>query len=164
MSRSGYVDDCDDNWAEIRWRGAIASAMSGRRGQAFLRETLAAMDAMPVKELGADSLVTQDGAFCTLGVVGAKLGIDMAALDPDDADEVGKAFGIAPAMAREIVYQNDENGWRYEERPWVMRTPWDYPTSYRVEETPAERWTRMRAWVVSHIAAAPEVVAKGVEL
>jgi hypothetical protein len=37
MSRSGYSDDLE-NWSLIRWRGAVASAIRGRRGQAFLRE------------------------------------------------------------------------------------------------------------------------------
>jgi hypothetical protein len=45
MSRSGYSDDLDP-LALGRWRGRVASAMRGKRGQAFLREMLAAMDAM----------------------------------------------------------------------------------------------------------------------
>lgn len=44
MSRSGYNDDCD-GWALIRWRGAVNSAINGKRGQAFLRELVAALDA-----------------------------------------------------------------------------------------------------------------------
>ena len=56
MSGSGYNDDCD-GWALIRWRGAVASAIRGRRGQAFLRDLLAALDAMPDKRLVADALV-----------------------------------------------------------------------------------------------------------
>jgi hypothetical protein len=43
-------------WSHIRWRGAVASAIRGGRGQAFLREMLAAMDAMPVKRLVANEL------------------------------------------------------------------------------------------------------------
>ena len=46
MSRSGYTDDMEDMWQHICWRGAVASAIRGRRGQAFLREMLAAMDAI----------------------------------------------------------------------------------------------------------------------
>jgi hypothetical protein len=41
MSRSGYSDDCD-GWALIRWRGAVNSAIKGRRGQQALREIVAA--------------------------------------------------------------------------------------------------------------------------
>lgn len=51
MSRSGYADWCDDNWAMIRWRGAVASAVRGKRGQAFLRELATTLDAMPEKRL-----------------------------------------------------------------------------------------------------------------
>lgn len=57
MSRSGYVDDMGDQWAMIRYRGAVSSAIRGRRGQAFLREMLAALDAMPEKRLISGALV-----------------------------------------------------------------------------------------------------------
>lgn len=40
MSRSGYTDDCDDQWALIRWRGAVNSAIKGKRGQQALRGRL----------------------------------------------------------------------------------------------------------------------------
>ena len=46
MSRSGYGDDIGQ-WDLIRWRGAVQSAMCGKRGQAFLKEMLAALDALP---------------------------------------------------------------------------------------------------------------------
>jgi hypothetical protein len=37
MSRSGYSDDYGDDepWQLIMWRGAVASAFRGRRGQPF---------------------------------------------------------------------------------------------------------------------------------
>lgn len=133
MSRSGYSDDCDDQWRHIMWRGAVASAMRGNRGQAFLRETAAALDAMPVKALIDTQLQAQDGAYCTLGAVGAARGMDMSVLDPDDIETVAGAFGISAAMAREIVYMNDEGFWC---------------------ATPQERWVKMRAWVAEWIEAA----------
>src|SRR5437868_4429286 len=102
MSRSGYSDDCD-GWAAIRWRGAVAAATKGARGQALLREMMAALDAMPVKELVAHELEAE-GSYCALGVVGKARGLDMAKLDPEDRDQVAEAFGIAPALAAEIVY------------------------------------------------------------
>lgn len=151
MSRSGYVDDNDDVLMHGRWRGIVASAMRGKRGQRLLREAIAALDAMPEKELVADSLVTQEGDYCTLGVVGAARGIDMTNLDPEDPDAVGKAFDISPAMVSEIVYFNDETGWDYVEVPWVKRNWSDHPRTVRREETPAERWTRMRAWLESKL-------------
>lgn len=129
MSRSGYSDDCE-NWNLICWRGAVTSAMKGKRGQAFLLELRDAMDAMPEKRLVADVLEA-DGQFCTIGVLGAKRGINMQALDPDDREGVAEAFGIAPALAAEIVFMNDEGSWN--------------------AETPEQRWVRMREWVESNI-------------
>lgn len=146
MSRSGYTDDYEDNSLHL-YRGAVASAIKGRRGQAFLKEMLAAMDAMPVKRLVAGELEEPDQvpcshwglyetqAVCAIGTVGQARGVDMSRLDPEDADGVASKFGIAEAMAREIVYMNDEGNW--------------YP------ETPEQRFDRMRKWIVSEIRAEP---------
>jgi hypothetical protein len=125
MSRSGYSDDCD-GWALIRWRGAVESAMRGKRGQKFLIELGDAMDAMPIKELIAHNLV-EHGSFCALGVVGQKRGIAIESIDPEDSRTVAEQFGIANAMAQEIVFMNDEAAW--------------------YDETPHQRWLRMRHWV-----------------
>lgn len=140
MSRSGYSDDLD-NWAMIKWRGMVASAIRGKRGQQLLRELADAMDAMPVKELIAEELEV-DGAHCALGVVGAKRGIDLSAIDPDDAERVSKAFNIAECLAQEIVYINDEDFSSYK----VVDGKWA-----RCAETPAERWTRVRKWVAEQV-------------
>lgn len=166
MSRSGYIDDgdCDDVLAMGRWQGQVASAIRGKRGQTALRELAAAMDAMPAKVLAADSLVTADGEFCTLGVLGQARGLDMAPIDPDDWDAVAKAFNLAPAMVREIVYENDEGIDTYD---WVdveicgpvrpYSPEWGrHHVSVRVD-IPAEviarrRWKRMRKWVHEHLA------------
>lgn len=133
MSRSGYSDDCD-GWALIMWRGAVASATKGARGQAMLRELLAALDAMPVKELIGDSFVQADGQFCALGALGAARGLDMSDAKYWEREEVASKFGIAGALASEIMFMNDDD------------------FSYRsTMEPPAGRWQRMRAWVASQI-------------
>lgn len=142
MSRSGYCDDIEDNWRHICWRGAVNSALKGKRGQGFLIELRDALDAMPVKRLVANELQA-DGEFCTLGVLGAKRGMDLAKLDPDCAESVSAAFDIAGAMAREIVYENDEYGGEHQ---WQPDGTYQY-----VKESPEHRWTRMRAWVDSQI-------------
>lgn len=127
MSRSGYVDDGDgDNWQLICWRGAVKSAMNGGRGQAFLREMLDAMDALPEPKLVASELEA-DGAVCAIGAVGKKRGIDMGSLNPEDYGAVANAFGVSEALAREIVCINDE---------WGSHS-----------EKPEERFYRMRRWV-----------------
>ena len=132
MSRAGYneVDGDYTEWNLICWRGAVTSAIKGKRGQTFLREMLAALDAMPVKRLIAADL-ERDGEVCAIGAVGKARGVDMSKLDPEDSGPVADTFGIAAAMAREIVYTNDEGSWN--------------------PETPEARYERMRRWVASQI-------------
>lgn len=107
MSRSGYSDDCG-GWDLICWRGVVKSGVKGKRGQAFLVELRGALDAIPDKRLVTDTLEA-DGQFCTLGVLGAKRGIDMSSIDAHCRESVSEAFGIAEAMAAEIVFENDEH-------------------------------------------------------
>jgi hypothetical protein len=128
MSRSGYSEECE-NWDLIRWRGAVKSAIKGKRGQQLLRELLAALDSMPEKRLITEELEA-NGEVCALGCLGRAKGVDLTDMDPTDSEYVAATFGIAPALAKEIVYENDEGGWR---------------------ETPEERWTRMRKWVSQSI-------------
>lgn len=130
MSRSGYVDDFDDAWELIRWRGAVASAIAGKRGQDFLYEMLHAMAALPERKLIADELECEDGAVCAIGAVGKARGINMKGIDPEDRDRVAALFGIAPALAAEIVFMNDE---------------WSHG------ETPEARFERMRSWVEQNL-------------
>lgn len=129
MSRHGYSDDCDDQWSSICWRGAVKSALRGKRGQAFLREMLVALDAMPDKSLVAEELVTPTGEVCAMGAVLKARGVDVGNVDPEDTEAVAKVTGLAESMVREIAYMNDD--WR--------------------GETQQVRWARMRAWVASQI-------------
>lgn len=148
MSRSGYSDDIDDNWSWIRWRGYVASAMRGKRGQAFLREMLAAMDAMPEKKLIANDLETADGAVCAIGSVGKARGIDMSSLDPEDYSTVAATFGINEKLAQEIVYMNDEQWfWETDETGTIRKDE----NGKHIRLTPEGRFQKMRAWIVSHI-------------
>ncbi len=131
MSRSEYVDDLDQ-WSLIMWRGAVKSAIRGKRGQLLLTEMLTALDAMPVKELIPNEL-EHKGQYCALGVVGKSRGMSLEDIDPYEDSEVSEAFNIAGALAREIVFMNDEAG--------------------LYKETNEARWSRMRAWVSEQIAA-----------
>lgn len=137
MSRSGYSDDCDQ-WQLIMWRGAVSSAIRGKRGQQLLHELVAGLDAMPVKELIAEEL-ERDGSYCALGVVGAARGLPLDKIDSEYSDSVARAFGIASALAREIAYMNDDGA------------HWIYDADGRHEETPGERFVRMRAWAVTQL-------------
>lgn len=134
MGRSGYDDGGDyDSWDAIRWRGAVLAAIRGKRGQAFLREMLMALDIMPEKQLINEDLERSDGAVCALGSVGKIRSLNMSDLDPYDYEIIAKQFGIARSLAQEIMWENDE-------------------AVYYKYETPKQRFTRMRSWVVSKIA------------
>lgn len=157
MSRSGYSDDMDDHWAHIRWRGAVNSAISGKRGQQALREIAAAMDAMPEKRLTTNELEA-DGEFCTLGVLGQARGVDLKSVDPEDPEAVAELFNLSPAMVREIVYENDEqvsedSHWEELQGPPDPRFPWQRSVGRRVPDLQAaeKRWAYMRQWVEGHI-------------
>lgn len=133
MSRSGYYDyepeSQEERWTSIRWRGAVNSAIRGKRGQRLLCELRDGMDAMEEKKLISDTL-EKDGCFCALGVVGNHRDMDMSWIDAQDSEQVASAFDIAAALAREIVYTNDEH--------------WDI-------ETDEARWARVRQWVQANI-------------
>ena len=132
MGRSGYGEcDGDENIGSLNcYRANVYRALSGKRGQAFLREMAGSLDAMPVKELVADELVSSDGHVCAMGAVALARQIDVSDLDVSDAYSVGDVFGIAECMAREIAHVNDDDV------PWSIKN-----------ESPAERWKRVREWV-----------------
>lgn len=165
MSRHGYSeDDGDDPLACGRWRGAVASTIRGKQGQAFLREVLATLDAIPGKRLISEELKTVEGEFCTLGAVGTARGIDLAAIDPEDYDAVAAAFGINPKLAQEIMWENDEHVSRFNYveveicGPMLPKDRWR--AHRRTIQIPAEnaaekRWQHMRDWVERHITPTP---------
>jgi hypothetical protein len=157
MSRSGYSDQCD-GWALVRWRGAVAQSARGKRGQAMLKEMAIALDSLPEKRLAANSLETSDGEYCALGALGRYRGMDMKTISPDDREAVAKAFGVAEALASEVMFLNDEAGLE-EDTPFnflvcgPMR-PWQNHTQLRWmpnEQAGTARWKRMRAWVAENI-------------
>ena len=162
MSRSGYGDDFGDNDYPGLTLGPFVRAANGARGQAMLRELLAALDAMPDKSLVADALVSEDGEFCALGVLGNARGLDMSPLDPDDWDAVAKAFGVAPSLVREIVEENDESVAEQKSvrvaihGPMRPRDGRDARFPFLTVDIPAKtvcaaRWAHMRAWTAKHI-------------
>ena len=130
MSRSGYTDDCEN--LEL-YRATVERAIKGKRGQAFLRELAAAMDAMPDKVLIAQDLIDEAGDVCAIGSVCKARGLDVRGVDPECPSTVGRLVGISRSMAAEIEYLNDEDG----------------PGG----ETPEQRWTRIRKWVDRHLVS-----------
>lgn len=156
MSRSGYSEDYgDDDYSNLamgRWQAQVNSAIRGKRGQKLLRDLVAALDAMPVKELAANVLETDEGAVCALGAVGKLRGVDVKALDigsqefPDESweehdwDKLSEVFNIAPQLAREVMYINDE-----------------------MARTGAERWAYVRRWAAKRIVLTEEELPSEVE-
>jgi len=133
MSRSGYVDDCDNL---NLYRGTVERAIRGKRGQAFLRELATSLDSMPEKRLIASELIDDKGDVCAIGSVCKMRGIDVGGVDIYDPETIGELVGIARSMAAEIEFENDEHG--------------------RFDETPEDRWMRMRQWVSDNLIAKPK--------
>ena len=118
------------------WRGAVSSAIRGKRGQTFLRELLAALDSLPEKKLIAGELQDEGGSVCALGAIGAARGVNMRDVDPYDREGVAATFNIAPALAAEIMFENDNDfGWK--------------------DQTEGERFASVRKWVVEQLPATP---------
>lgn len=131
MSRSGYSDDLDP--LDLgRWRGIIASATRGKRGQKFFRDLVAALDAMPVKAL-VESVLEKEGAVCALGALARYRGLALPELDTYDHEGLGEAFGVAHQLAQEVMFENDD--------AWPAR-----------RATPEERWRLVRAWAAKQVS------------
>lgn len=139
MSRHGYSDNCENL---AMWRGIIASATRGKRGQAFFRALVEALDAMPEKRLVEGKLQTDDGSVCALGCLGKAKGIDLSSIDLEDTEpeplgaQLGTLFDIAPQLAQEVMFVNDE---------WYSKTPED-------------RWLKVRKWAAEQIRVEPSEV------
>ena len=91
-------------------------------------------DTVEIDPFGGGYIPDDAPKVCALGSVGIGRGLNMEALDPEDYDSVADAFRIAPRLAQEIAFQNDDAAWH---------------------ATPAERWQRMRDWAASRLKAAP---------
>lgn len=113
----------------------ISRAIGSDRGQLFLQELLTAMDALErprlvgmVLECNPDPV---DGYcdVCALGSVGRLRGIDMLS-DERLSTDLQEMFGISLGMLFAVTDTND---------------------SYPLEETPEQRFTRVRSWVESEI-------------
>lgn len=137
MGRHGMCevefDSQEAQWAYICYRGAIKSAIKGKRGQAFLKELINSLEALPEKKLIEDEL-EQDGMYCAIGSVGASRGIDMSNIDTYDSDEIAKIFGIAPSLVREIEWINDEHIYAGKD-----------------EDEDEERWKKVYNWAKANL-------------
>lgn len=108
----------------------MSSALKGKRDQAFLIDPRDAMDAMPNKSAWWRTRLKLTGSSAPSVFSSAKRSIEMSVIDAHCRETVSGVFRIAPAMAAEVVFENDECGWN---------------------ETSEQRWQRMRKWIGSHI-------------
>ena len=137
MSRSGYSDDCENLQL---YRANVDRTIAGKRGQAFLREMAAALDAMPVRQLIAGEVVRDSDHVCAIGSVALARKVDVSKLDIYDGESVGQAFGITRLLANEIAFVNDD----------------DFGYGH---EVPSARWVRVRRWVDAQLTATPSASA-----
>ena len=147
MSRAGYSDDLT-NWSLIRYRGQVASATRGKRGQEFLRELRDSLDALPEKKLCDGDLEQPSGRVCAIGAVGKARGIDMTGMDAEIMTEDGKLgemFNIADPLVREIEFVNDDS-----EYQWYNKRDNETLQEY-IDRRDGERWIRIRNWVDQQI-------------
>jgi hypothetical protein len=88
---------------------------------------LASLDALPEHRLIAHDL-ERDGEVCALGAVGRARGMPMADIDPEDHETVAAKFGVAHALACEVMWINDE-----------------------LSNSPERRWATVRDWIIERL-------------
>lgn len=173
MSRSGYIDDCDDVDSMLRsygWQANVRRCIAGRRGQALLWELYQALEALPTREIVTGALLdTSTGSVCSLGALAVyrKMPIPpefcTTGAPDDEPDEyefsqaMGPLFGIKDMLAREVMYENDEGDqWHWADDGSICEGIRHGVTrEVRRHDTPQERWQRMRGWVVDRLGDIP---------
>jgi hypothetical protein len=153
MSRHGFSEGSGDKGEDLamgRWNAQVKSATRGKRGQAFFRALVEALDALPEKRLVPNSLETTEGEVCALGCLARHRGVDVKVLSlgneefPDeewedsDWDKLSELFNIAPQLAREVMYHNDEAGY------------------LNGEDAGSARWQQVRKWAARQIIPTEE--------
>lgn len=125
MSRSGYSDDLS-SWDLIKYRGQVASAIRGQRGQKLLADLLDALESMPNKRLFDNVFDDGGDCVCALGAVGRLRGVQTGDIDPEDycAEDIATRLDIARQLAAEVMYVNDEGRARTPEERWAEVYGW----------------------------------------
>lgn len=138
MSRHGYSDDYEHM---ALYRNAVERALAGARGQMFLRDLVAALEAMPERRLvhgfvpdrkpeEPEYALEHEEGCCGLGALARFRNLDTSQIDATDRQALGKAFGIAESLAAEAMFVNDDGA----------------------PSAPEGRWTYVHAWAQRHIA------------
>jgi hypothetical protein len=138
--RISYSEDEDYPGQFNLWQGNCQRSLSGRKGQAALRELRAALLALPSKRLIANEL--DDGADCC--AIGALVRYKSLTPKSDreyEMEEVGVECGMPRMVAWKVVELNDVQ----------LDRRWDGMKS--VELTPEERYDAVLKWVGEQLNA-----------
>jgi hypothetical protein len=135
-----------DMWGYVRYRGALRNAIKGKRGQAFLKELLEAIEALPEKKLAVGAFRDRDGCASALGALALKRGHspdELAGFHYMTPDQLARFFGIQPVLIRHIVHMHDV------EIPFICAYRHNNITLEIEddEETRAEAWRDMHNWL-----------------
>lgn len=146
----------------------LGNQLRSKKGQAFLRETLGALDAMPEKKLIAGA-IAKDGCTCGLGAVilarrvaagedrdavlaeltAINVDVTDPAFDGEEMHEWAKRVMDAPILiAYEIADVNDRK--KQELVPCFDVRQWGSPQQTKIiyiPEDPADRFARVRRFI-----------------
>lgn len=134
------------------WRGNLHRQIRSKRGQAFLKELLAAIEVLPDKRLASGVIAKPDGPVCSLGAMALARRIasgedprlvldELSSIIVDDSDERWKGEEIEEWAKQELACPS-HLAW---EIPFVN----DYGSFH--SETPESRYERMVAWTRAKI-------------
>ena len=156
--RIEYTEDEDYPGQFNFYQANCNRSLTGRRGQAALRELEAALLALSAKRLIANEL--DNGAdCCAIGALARRKGLTFD-IDPEDGgmEEVGVECGMPRLVAWKVVEANDIDNETYSVRApgpnvycWPQYTP---GYSLIVEVTPEQRYVSVLEWVRSMLRAA----------
>ena len=144
MSRLYYDDDCDPSEEGLR-RGWLRSAIRGQRGQRFLRDLVAGLDALPTPELSSGALEDPEtGCCCAFGAVRRLRGPKNVPIwfHPEEEDmtpdSLAEPFDVPETLAWAVVQANEEI------------------FSSNTERDRRRRWAEVRAWAVCNLQEATQ--------
>lgn len=143
----GEIDDADDQRRYNLHQGVIAKQMRSRKGQAFLRELIASLEALPEKRLVNDA-VAKDGCVCGLGAIALRRRVDAG----EDRDAV-----LADLANVEVdVRDGDEHVSEWAERELGAQQNVASAIAWTTDAdegtiTPEQRYERVLSWAKSQV-------------
>jgi hypothetical protein len=132
--RFNYSEDEDFPGQFELWQANCQRSLSGKIGQAALRDLLAALLALPSKRLIANEL--DDGEnVCAIGALARYKGLPARTVEDADTQDVGIECGMPRLVAWKVVELND------------VEFDYKWAEGKRIEYTPEERYSAVLKWV-----------------